>query len=71
MFHGEIQTAHPEAVARGINLAIGDYEIAVVISGKSIVTGAKIAIGHRKIVAKTGVQAIMTASNKDPVNFRR
>jgi hypothetical protein len=67
-FNCKIQTAHPESVARSVYLAIGYYEIAVVVSGKGIIASAKVAAFHREVIAEAGVQSVVSGPNGNTFN---
>jgi hypothetical protein len=63
VFNRKIQATHPETVTRSVYFATGNHEIAVVVSRKGIVAGAKIAVINCEVVAKPGVQAIVSSSD--------
>ena len=68
MLHCKIKTAKAKATARSIYQTIAYCKIAVVVSGKTIVAGAKIAIGNGEIIAKTGMEPVVPATNRNLVD---
>jgi hypothetical protein len=62
-FHNQIETTKAKRIAGSIYVAILDIKITVIVTGKAIISGPKIAILYHEIITKPGVEGIMPASN--------
>ena len=61
MIHSKIITPHPESIARGIDFAISDHNILVIVTGKSVVPCSEITCSYSKVFTKPGMKTVMSA----------
>ena len=65
LFHEQVEAAKAKTVARGIDLAAGDFEVLVVTTRDRIVAGPEVAVADRKTLAGLRMNAVVAASHNN------